>query len=366
MNEYLNKLISNFNTLRKLSIRFNGLSLSAESRELISKFYTFLRDTSLQTSVLVDLPDGVDIEDNFCPYTTYSNLCKNDRESVNLLEDFAYEIDEIVRKIRDKGILDKDVIIESLPDSKLREVFELISDEKLEKIKDLASKLSEKIKAAPFLSSLWEQEAQNFLLQKQIKIQKDKDIEQKKAELKQQKSELKVSKDWHEYFEDRVEEIKDEIDPFQKTKLKKCNNLLGIKGKIFWLRFLIYLFPLVSAYVGYGIINDDKHEIGPIHYELAVSMLLIISILSYHLKHSLRELNILKQMRSSYLHRAIVAKTFQSLVATDHFKDEKGDIVVKEAALAMFKRESQGYLSKDQLEPSNTPIQDVVKIFNNK
>ena len=102
------------------------------------------------------------------------------------------------------------------------------------------------------------------------------------------------------------------------------------------------------------------------HYEFAASMILLVSILSYHLKHVLRELNILKHMHSSYLHRAIVAKTFQSLVASDHFKGEKSEIVVKEAALAMFKKEAQGYLSKDQMEPSNTPLQEIVGIFKNK
>jgi len=353
MNKYLENLVGNFSLLWNFTINLQDLPLSRDAnyQKSIGDFRNFLKNQNSQISILIMTPQGFVDEDKFYPYGTYESFLKIDQKNKNLLEDFAYSIDELVSNLRKEGIFDKE--LKHFPETKIKKICDLIADEKeMNKIQNFVYELEKKIKAAPLLKDLWIQDVQLSTLKKNLKI-KDAEIASKEVNFERQKVEINVSEDWHQHFEDRVKEIKDEIDK------------LTLHGKITVLRFLIYLIPLFSAFVGfYAIVTEQKLNV--IHYEFTLSAILLISILSYHLKHYLRELNILKHMRSSYRHRAIVAKTFQSLVASDHFKGEKSEIVVKEAALAMFKKEAQGYLSKDQMEPSSTPLQEIVGIFKNK
>lgn len=202
------------------------------------------------------------------------------------------------------------------------------------------------------------------VLRKEIKNAQE---ETKKAqeialELEKQKTELNATGEWEKHFEFRAEQIR--------TEIRK----LRIRKKIRLVRTVLYLIPVIAVFLlsDYksewlleGVNEKGKKELllSPILVPFSAATLFLTSIVSYHLKHALRELNILKQMRASYLHRVITAKTFKELVASGHFKDAAGEVVVKEAAVAMFKKDSVGYLSKDQLEPSNTPVQEVVGIF---
>jgi hypothetical protein len=210
------------------------------------------------------------IEDNFCPHSTYSAFTKNNKENENLLEELAYAINETVAKLRKTKILDQDVLIRSLPDSKLLEVFELISNEKLKEIKDFFSKLSEKVKASPCLDYLCHEEGQRFLLQKQIKNyseelkKKDEALKEKEKEEKKLKDQIEslkntkseeTSKDFsHEYakirekFENQTRNFWQLI--FLKNKQKKDEEKLSLEVvkklclKVVKFFFFIFVSPL--------------------------------------------------------------------------------------------------------------------------
>jgi len=152
-------------------------------------------------------------------------------------------------------------------------------------------------------------------------------------------------------------------------KKEKSPEVKKLERKVLWLRVLVYAIPAGTI----GLILYSRHcepcaseawqsNALDWHFWLALFSLFLVS--SYHLTQSIRELNVLKNMAASYRHRYIVAKTFISFV--DNIANTHADMkdsVTKEAALAMFKRDSSGYLSKNQMEPSNTPVQEVTKIF---
>ncbi len=305
-------------------------------------------------------------EDNFVPWTAYENFASISEKVNEALKKYAEEINNFAQEISQKDRSN----FSDWSEATKQEFLSKISDEQILKIRAEFEVLKEILKD-PKINQLVsnglykDHEIFSLKLQNRKKDEQISTLRTQSTELKQQKAELNVSEDWHEHFEARAKEIRKEIRLLNKTSVIFWK--LRIPGKVALLRLGIYLAPVVSAAIAlYTLFMANYKEFSFQHYEFAASMILLVSILSYHLKHVLRELNILKHMHSSYLHRAIVAKTFQSLVASDHFKGEKSEIVVKEAALAMFKKEAQGYLSKDQMEPSNTPLQEIVGIFKNK
>lgn len=129
------------------------------------------------------------------------------------------------------------------------------------------------------------------------------------------------------------------------------------KHKVLFLRVILYLIPifvLVRGALGHD--YQLKH---------IVPIFTFFFLISYHLSQAIRELNVLKNMRISYLHRSIVAQTFESFLNANLSNDQAvREGITKEAAVTMFRKESSGYLSKDQMEPPSAPVQEVVKVFN--
>ena len=97
--------------------------------------------------------------------------------------------------------------------------------------------------------------------------------------------------------------------------------------------------------------------------ELAIFFSVTMSLLFSHLKSATRDLNILKNSKESYEHRAKVAETFIALLASES-KEDKDDItkseMAKQAAIAMFQRIPSGYLTKDQIEPISHPLMEIL------
>jgi hypothetical protein len=232
-----------------------------------------------------------------------------------------------------------------------------------EKIEDLRSKEN------------FEKKTQ-YLEDEKAKFTKEKakaEAEAKVAAKETEKSSDKLAK----FFEEEVERIAGKnglprscASRNDEEKEEKPSEIEKLEEKVFWLRILVYAIPALTI----ALILFSRHcetcfseawqsSYSDWHFWAALSLFFIIS--SYHLTQSIRELNVLKNMAASYRHRQIVAKTFASFVdniAKTH--PEMKDIVTKEAALAMFKRDSSGYLSKNQMEPSNTPVQEVVGVLN--
>lgn len=132
--------------------------------------------------------------------------------------------------------------------------------------------------------------------------------------------------------------------------------------KIGWIRFFIYTIVILCILFAVKFLKSGA-QFSFFYIELFVLVIVLVSFLSYHLKQLLRELNNLKHMKNSYLHRTIVANTLKDMVVSGYFSDKSQQIATQEASMAMFKRDAVGYLSKDQMEPSNTPVQDVVRVF---
>ncbi len=92
MNEYLQKLVSNFARLRDLSIKLNGSSDS--QGKSVNEFYEFITYLSIKIPSLIIIPQGITIEDNFCPYSTYQAFIQNNSDNKVLLEELSYAIDK--------------------------------------------------------------------------------------------------------------------------------------------------------------------------------------------------------------------------------------------------------------------------------
>ncbi|MBM5782953.1 MAG: hypothetical protein FJ368_05995, partial [Pelagibacterales bacterium] len=146
MNEYLQNLVNNVARLYDLSIKLNNSPIvKANHPESVEKLSEFLRYLYERISILVKLPQRLTIEDNFYPFSTYAAFIQNNNDNKDFLEDLSYAIDEIVKKLRETPIFDKDHAIKSLPRTQIDKVFKLIEDYDLQKIKEIADKLSENI-----------------------------------------------------------------------------------------------------------------------------------------------------------------------------------------------------------------------------
>ena len=362
-NFFIRNLRKNFKIITDL---VNELSRTNYQNNSFVDLKTLVNEISLTPLAgLLSSPREATEEDNFVPWTAYENFASISEKVKEALKKYAEEINNFSQEISQKDRSN----FNDWSEATKQEFILRISDEQILRIRAEFEVLKEILKD-PKINQLVsnglgkDHEIFSLKLQNRKKDEQISTLRTQSTELKQQKAELNVSEDWHKYFEERAKEIRKEIRFLNKTSVIFWK--LRIPRQVALLRLGIYLAPVVSAIALYTLFMANYKEFSFQHYEFAASMILLVSILSYHLKHVLRELNILKHMHSSYLHRAIVAKTFQSLVASDHFKNEKSEIVIKEAALAMFKKEAQGYLSKDQMEPSNTPLQEIVGIFKNK
>ena len=100
--------------------------------------------------------------------------------------------------------------------------------------------------------------------------------------------------------------------------------------------------------------------------ELAIFFSVTMSLLFSHLKSATRDLNILKNSKESYEHRAKVAETFIVFLASESNKpkEDKDETtkseMAKQAAIAMFQRVPSGYLTKDQIEPISHPLTEIL------
>jgi hypothetical protein len=84
----------------------------------------------------------------------------------------------------------------------------------------------------------------------------------------------------------------------------------------------------------------------------------------HHLKSATRDLNIIKNSKESYEHRAKVAETFIAFLASESKSESKDETtkseMAKQAAIAMFQRVPSGYLTKDQIEPISHPLTEIL------
>ena len=85
-----------------------------------------------------------------------------------------------------------------------------------------------------------------------------------------------------------------------------------------------------------------------------------MSLVFYHLKLATRDLNIAKNAKESYEHRAKVAETFIAFLASESKDEIAKSKMSKQAAIAMFQRVPSGYLTKDQIEPISHPLAEIL------
>lgn len=209
-------------------------------------------------------------------------------------------------------------------------------------------------------------------LRSKEKLEKEiKELDRKKVEFTKEKAEQdsknqatkQYSINLAKFFGDEIERLAGKSGlPRSFTPCndkEKSSEIEKLESKVCWLRTLVYAIPVLAMFCAFLCENLQSNW----HFWLALFSFFAIS--SYHLTQSIRESNVLKSMAASYRHRYIVAETFASFVdniAKTH--PEMKDIITKEAALAMFKRDSTGYLSKNQIEPSNTPVQEIIGVVN--
>ncbi len=164
---------------------------------------------------------------------------------------------------------------------------------------------------------------------------------------------------------------KDEMDKKKDSwwrKLKPAIFPIGIKGKIRVLRLFNYAIPIIfvvciillSKLSGLEIISLERENL----IELGIFFSVMMSLLFSHLKSATRDLNILKNSKESYEHRAKVAETFIAFLASESKSESKDETtkseMAKQAAIAMFQRVPSGYLTKDQIEPISHPLTEIL------
>jgi len=123
------------------------------------------------------------------------------------------------------------------------------------------------------------------------------------------------------------------------------------------LRIVNYLLPFFAlvALVKYNKDFDPKSLI-PFFVLFSVFM----SLVFYHLKSATRDLNIAKNAKESYEHRAKVAETFIAFLASESKDEIAKSEMAKQAAIAMFQRVPSGYLTKDQIETISHPLAEIL------
>jgi len=184
-----------------------------------------------------------------------------------------------------------------------------------------------------------------------------------KTEVKSLKA-ARATENLSTHFSDYAKKIGEEIEGKKKdsgwSKFLSIIFPIGIKGKIRVLRFFNYAIPIIFVA---GVISFKEPLEKQTLIELAIFFSVTMSLLFSHLKSATRDLNILKNSKESYEHRAKVAETFIALLASES-KEDKDDItkseMAKQAAIAMFQRIPSGYLTKDQIEPISHPLMEIL------
>lgn len=184
------------------------------------------------------------------------------------------------------------------------------------------------------------------------------------------------SNKFHEHFEGRFNDL---------SKMTGWRSFLSIK--IFLLRVVAYLIPVFSLICGVvrmmeknkvvetvksvsaTNINEVKKVSNVVVFNwsevpIYLAVLVIFLLVLQHLRNATREMSILKNLRESYGHRSKVAETLPGFLGLSD-NDVKLEMA-KEAAIAMFQRIPSGYLTKDQIEQSHLPIQEITNFFGNK
>ena len=189
-------------------------------------------------------------------------------------------------------------------------------------------------------------------------------------ELKTEVNSLRAAKDSENlstHFSDYAKKIGEEIEGKKKdsgwSKFQSIIFPIGIKGKIRVLRIFNYAIPIIFVA---GVISFKESLEKQTLIELAIFFSVTMSLLFSHLKSATRDLNILKNSKESYEHRAKVAETFIVFLASESNKpkEDKDETtkseMAKQAAIAMFQRVPSGYLTKDQIEPISHPLTEIL------
>ncbi len=210
-------------------------------------------------------------------------------------------------------------------------------------------------------------------------ISKLRSADEKLAKIDVAKDVSKIRKSLSDYFDGLKEElseeyknIKDEIGSLKSAQA--TDNLsqhfskhsqsynepieAGLK-KVSHLRGANYLFPAI-AFVAIIILVCVKGSIDKSFIPVAALYSIGMSLVFYHLKSETRDLNILKNAKESYEHRAKVAETFVAFLASETKDEITKSEMAKQAAIAMFQRVPNGYLTKDQIEPINHPLAEIL------
>ncbi len=177
----------------------------------------------------------------------------------------------------------------------------------------------------------------------------------------------RASENLSTHFSDYAKKIGEEIEGKKKDswriKLQSIIFPIGIKGKIRVLRIFNYAIPVIFVA---GVISFKESLEKQTLIELAIFFSVTMSLLFSHLKSATRDLNILKNSKESYEHRAKVAETFIAFLASESTKskEDKDETtkseMAKQAAIAIFQRVPSGYLTKDQIEPISHPLMEIL------
>jgi hypothetical protein len=170
-----------------------------------------------------------------------------------------------------------------------------------------------------------------------------------------------ASKNLSTHFSEYAKKIGEEIEGEKKdsgwSKFQSIIFPIGIKGKIRVLRIFNYAIPIifVAGVILFREILEKQTLI-----ELAIFFSVTMSLLFSHLKSATRDLNIQKNSKESYEHRAKVAETFIAFLASEEKDETTKSEMAKQAAIAMFQRVPSGYLTKDQIEPISHPLTEIL------
>jgi hypothetical protein len=132
----------------------------------------------------------------------------------------------------------------------------------------------------------------------------------------------------------------------------------GLK-KVLILRSVNYCLPVI-AFASIASLICVKGGIDKSFIPIAALFSIGMSLVFYHLKQVTRDLNILRNAKESYEHRAKVAETFVAFLTSETKDEITKSEMAKQAAIAMFQRVPNGYLTKDQIEPINHPLAEIL------
>lgn len=123
---------------------------------------------------------------------------------------------------------------------------------------------------------------------------------------------------------------------------------------------ILAVVAVVLFWIYLAFIQGDKESYGIT--EFTVFSILAIAIIFYILRFCVRNYNVLNHLIESNKHRANVAETLESFIASGNGDIDIKAALLKEAAPAMFSPDSTGYLNKDQMEVSS-PVQELITTF---